>query len=355
MSLPTTMKAIKSPSQGKTTLSTSTPLPKLDKPGYVLVKVSTVALNPTDWKSADKAETSNHTVGCDYCGTVVEVGQGVTKDFKKGDRIAGFIHGIKSNDTESGSFAEYAKAKADVQMKVPDNMPDDEAATVGIGIITVGQGMYQSLQLPMPDQPAKEKFPLLIYGGSTSTGIFAIQYAKLSGLTVVVTCSPKNFDLVKSYGADAAFDYSDPEKCAKDIKDYTKNNLKYAYDCISEGTSPQICANALADGSGAMYSALLPVADFPRSDVKQNMTLGYTQLGEAFSFFGNEVPAKPEDFEFAKKFWTLAEKLVAEGKIKAKHPDVRSGGLNGVFGGLDELRQGKVSGRKLVYKVGETN
>jgi len=61
-----------------------------------------------------------------------------------------------------------------------------------------------------------------------------------AGLTVVTTCSPRNFDLVKSYGADAAFDYSDPEKCAKDIREYTNDNLHHVFDCISENTSPEV-------------------------------------------------------------------------------------------------------------------
>ena len=53
-----------------------------------------------------------------------------------------------------------------------------EAATLGVGITTVGQGLYQSLQIPWPGSPAKEPFPLLIYGGSTATGSLAIQFAK---------------------------------------------------------------------------------------------------------------------------------------------------------------------------------
>jgi NADPH:quinone reductase-like Zn-dependent oxidoreductase len=74
-------------------------------------------------------------------------------------------------------------------------------------MLSVGQGLYQSLQLPLPTESAgsAEKTTILIYGGSTATGSLAIQYAKLSGLTVVTTCSPKNFDYVKSLGAGVFF------------------------------------------------------------------------------------------------------------------------------------------------------
>jgi len=43
------MRAIKSQSAKKATLVTDAPVPTL-LPDYILVKVSAVALNPTDWK-----------------------------------------------------------------------------------------------------------------------------------------------------------------------------------------------------------------------------------------------------------------------------------------------------------------
>ena len=57
---------------------------------------------------------------------------------------------------------------------------------------------------------------------------------------------------------------------------------------------------------------------------------------------------------FASMFWGIAEKLLNEGKVKPHPVDLRPGGLKGVLEGLDEMRKGKVSGKKLVYKVEET-
>lgn len=146
---------------------------------YILIKTAAVALNPTDWKHVDFMATSGALMGCDYAGIVEEIGSKVKKPFKKGDRVFGMCHGANLLQLEDGAFAEYIVAKGDIQMFIPPQMSFEEAATLGVGIYTVGQALYQSLQLPLPTAPATEAFPLLIYGGSTATGTLAIQFAKL--------------------------------------------------------------------------------------------------------------------------------------------------------------------------------
>lgn len=171
------MKAIKIQGQGKASV-VDTPIPQL-RPGTVLVKPVALALNPTDWKHiAFVPGTEGCTSGCDYAGVVQEVGPGVTS-IKKGDRIAGWSHGGNSDNKEDGSFAEYLVAKEGIELKIPEGVSFEEAATLGVGISTVGQGLYQSLKLPLPNKPASERFPVLVYGGSTATGTLAIQFAKL--------------------------------------------------------------------------------------------------------------------------------------------------------------------------------
>ena len=154
------------------------PVPKL-RDTYVLIKTKAVALNPTDWKHIDYLTTPGALVGCDFSGEVAEVGKSVRKNFKKGDHVAGFVHGAHTLELDDGAFAEYIVAKGDLLLPVPKILSFEEAATLGVGIMTVGQGLYQSLKLPLPSEPAKESFPVFIYGGSTATGTLAIQFAKL--------------------------------------------------------------------------------------------------------------------------------------------------------------------------------
>ncbi len=167
-----------------------------------------------------------------------------------------------------------------------------------------------------------------------------------AGYTPIATCSSHNFDLVKSLGAAAAFDYKDPD-CAKKIKEYTNNNLKYVWDTISLPATAKICAEAIS--TGGTYGSLLQVP-FPRDDVRTTNSLGYTGVGEPIKKRGIERKDNSADFEFMKSWIPIVESLLQDGRLKVHEPKVGKG-LEGVLEGLDLLKHDKVSGRKLVYTV----
>ena len=84
-------------------------------------------------------------------------------------------------------------------------------------------------------------------------------------------------------------------------------------------------------------------------------TLGYTAVGERFTMGpgGSEFPPNEADKEFQVGFSNLASDLLANGSISAHSKDLRTGGLQGVLEGIDDLRNGRVSGKKLVYQIGQ--
>ena len=53
-------------------------------------------------------------------------------------------------------------------------------------------------------------------------------------------------------------------------------------------------------------------------------------------------------------FWDISTKLIASAQLAVHPPKVGKNGLQGVLEGLEDLRLGKVSGVKLVYRVNET-
>lgn len=79
-----------------------------------------------------------------------------------------------------------------------------------------------------------------------------------------------------------------------------------------------------------------------------------TIFNEPFTKGGKDFPAVQEDFEFAKKFSGITEKLLAEGKLKTHPEQVGAEGLAGALRGLEDMKNDKVSGKKLVYRVADT-
>ncbi|KAF4966843.1 hypothetical protein FSARC_5522 [Fusarium sarcochroum] len=343
------MKAIRMQRPGEAAVD-NVPIPQL-RDDYILVKTRAVALNPADWKSIDYVATPGEIVGCDYSGVVVQVGTHVRKDIRPGDRVAGMVHGCNASNHEDGAFAEYVTAKGDLQIAVPDTMTFEAAATLGAGIVTVGQSLYQSLALPLPKSPARDTF-VLIYGGSTATGSLAIQFAKLSGLQVVTTCSPRHETWIRGLGADYVFDYKSPT-CAADIREVTNNKLAHAFDTIATTDTAQICCDAIGS-EGGVYTSLEPVSELPRPDVINKNTMVFSAIGEGFQIGGNEVPASPTNYEFAYKFTKLAEKLLSQEEFQVHPVSLQPGGLDKVLDGVNRMREGSVSGVKLVYTISDS-
>ncbi|OTA87497.1 hypothetical protein M434DRAFT_399472 [Hypoxylon sp. CO27-5] len=328
--------------------------PKL-RDGYVLVKVKAVALNPLDWKNLEVRFAPGVRMGADYAGIIEEVGPGVTKPFKKGDRIAGFVNCSNSLQPEDGAFGEYLVAKASVQIKIPDNITDEQAATLGVSVITIGQSLYKHMGLPWPTEPAKEPQPILVHGASSASGLYGVQFLKASGFTVIATASPHNFEYLKSLGASAVFDYHSPTAAAE-IKALTHNKLKLAWDCV--GTGAELIASALSDVEESKFWTIMsPDEDTvrrinPKVD-GPHFTLGYDVIGEPYQWIDKVAPALPEEHDYIAEFVEIVPKLLQDGTVKPIRTFVNRGGagLEGVLKGLEELKAGKVSGGKLVYTL----
>ena len=169
----------------------------------------------------------------------------------------------------NGSFAEYLAADAELGVvPIPDGWSFEEAAQLGVAPLTALQCLHQTLELPSPFEnvrPGDQQRAILIWGGASSVGQYAIQFAKLGGLRVLTTASPKNFDLVKDLGADEVFDYRD-ENVIEKIRTATSNALDIAFDTIAEGKTAEQVAGAIGD-KGGKVAIILPY-ESPRPDVK---------------------------------------------------------------------------------------
>lgn len=80
--------------------------------------------------------------------------------------------------------------------------------------------------------------------------------------------------------------------------------------------------------------------------------MGVLYFNAPFKFQEQVLDAPVERFKSAVKFAGVAERLLEEGRIKMHPKEVRVGGLKGVLEGIRDLKDQKVSGRKLVYPLG---
>jgi NADPH:quinone reductase-like Zn-dependent oxidoreductase len=185
---------------------------------------------------------------------------------------------------DNGAFAEYLVSSTHTLIRLPDSMSFEDAAQLGVSSFTASQMLWETLDLPRPTDasPPHEPITLLVWGGASATGQYAIQFAKLAGIKVITTASPKHFDRLKKLGADECFDYKDPEVSAK-IRAATGNKLKNAADCISEESTYPLVSSALSE-EGGKVSCINPSPENAREGVTFKMSFATDMLGKVTYF-----------------------------------------------------------------------
>lgn len=353
-----TQTALVAAGTGQYRLDTSFPVPK-PGPGLLLCRVKAVGLNPADWKMVDFSPNPGSIGGNELAGEVIELGEGVTK-FRKGDRILAVMFGLNPVDLTTGAFCQYGLATADLACRIPEHMSYEEAAALGVGISTATLVLYQMLKLPIPSFPSPappsgsgKGTYVLVSGGATATGTIAIQFLRASGLLPIATCSPSSREMVLSLGAVETFDYHSPT-CGMEIRNFTGNSLAHVVDCVTQAESMKLCYEAVGP-AGGRYIALDPFPtriQYTRREIEADWPVGYTLFGNPVKLSGAYGRrATPEDREFGKGMFVLAEEMLREGMLKPHPIEVREGGLEGVVKGIEDLRKGRVRAVKLVYPV----
>ncbi|OJJ88682.1 zinc-binding alcohol dehydrogenase family protein [Aspergillus glaucus CBS 516.65] len=301
----------------------------------ILVRVRAAALNPVDYKNIDFLSPNNSVIGCDYAGEVVKVGDGMVGRLNVGDRVAGFVHGGQYPDV--GSFAEYLKVDGELAWHIPEMMTDSEAATYGIPAVTAILALMY-LDVAWED---------ILSGATRQSPVDSSILIYSAGLHVVVTASPRSFDLVKCYGADSVFDYQSPTAASEISKAYP--SITKALDCFSEGNSSQFCAQVLKRGQ---VITLLDQGKPKKADVKFKSLMVFTVFGRQFSLLsplGPTFPVVPDDQNLLRRFYASLGEL-CDSALKPPPLTTLQGGLDEVLVGLNKLRRGEARGTKFVVE-----
>ncbi|KAI0822569.1 GroES-like protein [Trametes gibbosa] len=350
---PTTQKALILPEKYGAWTVVDFPVPT-PGPKDVLVKITATALNPVDWKIQSYGYFINdfpYVGGTDAAGVVEEVGAEVT-NVAKGDRIVyqGWFENAKA------TFQQYGIVPAEIVAKIPDNISDDQAASIPLGLATVFTGLYnhdpkgKTIDFPaFWEEGGSTKGagkPALILGGSSSVGQYAIQLAKLSGFSpVIATSSLKHEAYLKSIGATHVIDRSLPSDAilAEISKIAGGKPVEYVYDAISLADTQQIAYDVLAPGGHLLI--VLPLS-IPAEKIKEgdNKTI--------VNVFGNVH--SPENRAVGVAVYSRLTEFLANGTIVPNRVEVLPNGLAGISDGLERQKKDQVSGIKLIAHPQET-
>lgn len=351
-------------------------------PGHVLIQVTAAAINPVDWKMRDGLFPASAelpvVLGSDGARRVAAAGAGVDH-LRPGDRV--FFQG-RVGRSDLCVFQQYCICPAALVGRIPDAISEDEAAGVSLASICAvtmlftveGQGIApEAPQAAARDQVASDRLSakgraLLVLGGSSSVGQYAIQLARLAGFSVVVTsASAAHLESLRTLGATAALD-----RKTADVDDYVHALGGCPLDAIVDGISSEDTQNlavsiwaAAADANGDSKSPWRPSrristgwypfdsATERAAKVNSSASLSSHPIEIRMILgLGHEPGVRPVSEWFyaaagGEHGW-LAKRQLRPNKVK-----VVDGGLNGLQEAL-ELNKNGVSGYKVVIRPHET-
>ncbi len=227
--------------------------------GEVLVHVKACALNHLDlWarRGAFKIPLPMpHISGCDVCGIVAEVGEGV-EHVAPGDRViiapgqgcgkcreclAGhdsFCSQYKIFGFQiQGGYAEFTVAEARHVIPVSRNLSYEEWAAIPLVYLTAHHMLFEQGRLRAGET-------VLVHACGSGVGMAAIQLAKLAG-AFVVTTSASDHKLQrarKELGADATINY-ERDDLEEHVKHFTNGQ---GVDLVIDPVGPAVWGSSLA-------------------------------------------------------------------------------------------------------------
>lgn len=179
-------------------------LQRLDRPepgpGEVRVRVRLSAINPTDTKIRSGATAlpidGFQVPHQDGTGIIDAVGADVDQG-RVGQRVWIWF---AAAGNRWGTAAEWTVVPAERAVPLPDGVPDEVGACLGVPALTAHYCIFT-------DGPVTGR-TVLVQGGAGSVGHFAVELAKWAGARVATTVSsPEKADLARQAGADLVVNY----------------------------------------------------------------------------------------------------------------------------------------------------
>ena len=225
--------------------------------------------------------------------------------------------------------------------------------------MTAAMALFSRLPMPLPWSPISHPLPLIIYGASSSVGCYAIQLARRANIHPLILIAGRGAahveTLIDRSKGDAIVDYhGGPDSIVSGIKAaLAANNLselgcRYAFDVISGNDSWKPLLDVIKPhGHDAAITLLLP---YPAETFPEGVQHSRTGVGGCHS----QKDTRDWDPDLAYVFFRLFARGLQDGWLRGHPCEVRPGGLDAVEGALMDLKQGKNSAKKYVFRIAET-
>lgn len=226
--------------------------------------------------------------------------------------------------------------------------------------MTAALGLYQVLRLPLPWQAATERLPLIIYGGASAVGAFAIKLAVLSNIHPIVAVAGNGTEFVNSLldpsKGDVVVDYrKGDDHVVEQLRQAAGPDVKFTFDAVSEKGSIANLDKVLVKG-GKIATVLTPNMVVGGRADSDHAEILFTLVGTVHTDVpkdAQEKGVKLGDRVFGSIFFPFLGQGLQEGWFKGHPWQVVEGGLGGLQNALGLLRDGKLSARKAVLRIGE--
>ncbi|KAK1637890.1 putative alcohol dehydrogenase [Colletotrichum phormii] len=284
-------------SDGKVTTRRELP-PVTARDNEILIDVLYSGVNPADLKIVHFINYRNSVPGTDFCGKVLDCPALVDSGFKVGGIVAGQTvpHGEQSK--EYGSHKPRISTPQIGLFKVPENMAHSDAAAITTVSHTASDALYNNFKLPLPgSSPDGAEGTLVVWGGGTAVGLSAIQLARASGVTnIITTASPSRHDLLRGLGATECFDYKDAnvsDKVKQSVIKASRSRI-WGFETAGSPESSQLLLDALSGIVGDVHYSWVNAAGAQRPPTEA--VLGTRDYEIVFEVPGGRhvIPAEPE-------------------------------------------------------------
>ena len=170
------------------------------EPGEVIIDITSTAVNRADLLQREgnypPPTGATDILGLECAGTIVSVGAAPTMD-RIGERVTALLNG--------GGYAQKVAIPLGQVMSIPEGVSILDAGALPEVACTVWSNLTKVLQL-------REASTILIHGGGSGIGTFAIQVAKVLGAKVAVTAgSQEKLNTCASLGADVLINYKEQD------------------------------------------------------------------------------------------------------------------------------------------------